>query len=214
MQTGMACLFPRLSLPQGPRNSAADPVADGHVGDHRVDTAGAGEDARVGDVEAIDAPDLAVGIDDAGARVGAHAARAHLVGGGIRAFGRVEPAFADGGKPCLEAGVVDAFGTSVGIIAVGVVGIQADKGFDGFVAEEDFRCALHVGDLGEREDAFERVLLIKCAGRVVDSAAAVDGVGEHAAGVTVPDEGDVAGSEGQLRGAKLNVKARVALLEG
>mmetsp|Transcript_16845 Transcript_16845/g.67969 ORF Transcript_16845/g.67969 Transcript_16845/m.67969 type:complete len:335 (+) Transcript_16845:256-1260(+) len=57
-----------------------DEGREGHAGEHGVDAGGGREERGVGDVESGEVPGLAVGVDDGGRGVGAHAAGAHLVG--------------------------------------------------------------------------------------------------------------------------------------
>lgn len=99
-------LSPRSRF-QSPRDASADPIADGHVGDHGVDAAGAGEHAGVSDVEALGAPDLAGRIDDPFVLAGRHAARSHLMGGAEDGLGWIQALVLDLGEPGLEVGVID-----------------------------------------------------------------------------------------------------------
>src|SRR5947209_17378254 len=56
-------------------------VREGHDRDHRVGPRGGRERTAVPDPHALGVMELAVRAGDAGLRVGAHPARAHLVGG-------------------------------------------------------------------------------------------------------------------------------------
>lgn len=171
--------------PQTPRHPPRDPIADGHVGDHGVDPAGARKDARIRHVQALGAPDFPFGIDDTLLGIVAHAAGTHLVRRAEHRVRRMQTLLPDEGQPGLECRVVDAR-------VFGAVGDRCPFEHGHAVGDgEDLGGAGHEVDFRQGQHAFEDVLLVEGAGRVGDAAPAVGGVRVDAAGVAVAREGDV-----------------------
>ena len=77
-------------------------------------------------------------------------------------------------------------------------GSVADKSRQTCVRGEYLRRAIHIRDLRCADETLHCMAPIKRAGRVSDPAAAVDGVGEDAAGVPVAGEGEVGGHVGEF----------------
>lgn len=117
--------------------------------------------------------------------VAPHATSAHLVRRPETRVRRMQTLLLDEGQPSLERRVVDA--RVFGALGKGPSfedGHAVGDGVDGGSAGD-------VVDLGQRQHAFEDVLLVERAGRVGDAAPSVGGVGVDAAGVAVAREGDV-----------------------